>query len=135
MKEEGVSLNSYHYQSFIDLRSFVELAASLYDSTDLDDLLSSLPEPVVSFLNESKLNIKISKLINNTSNQHTFIKALYQLFDAFQLMKYLHFTREHYYADDNVLTLASEALQLFNYPEVEGHQLLSVYKSLNLSLG
>lgn len=134
MKADGVHLSSYHYQSFIDLQSFVALSESLYECTDLTVAFEKLPKPISDFLVDSKLNIKISKLIQNTTNQNTFRKALYQLFDAFQLMKYLHFARDNYYADDNVLTLASHALRTYNQADVEDHELLELYRRWNLTL-
>ncbi len=134
MKAQGVTLKTYHYQSFIDLKSFVELSDSLFACPDLDAAFNDLPPSVLNFLMESKLNIKIAKLINNTSSQETFRKALYQLFDAFQLVKYLHFVRDNYYPDDNVLTLAKTALALFDQSNVEEQQLLHAYRMMNLSL-
>jgi len=134
MKTEGRSLNSYHYHSFLDLKSFVDMVGSMHDCADLEVDLKTLPMTVLQFIYEYKLNIKIAKLINNTTNQKTFKKALYQLFDAFQLMKYLHYVRDYFYADEDVLTLASDALKIFNHENVEHHELLSVYRRLNLSM-
>ncbi len=134
MSEEGVALNSYNFQSFLDLKEMVIDLDTWYECEDIKLKISSLPTSVKRFLTESKFDDKIMKLKQNTSSKTTFLKAFFQLFDAFQLMKYLHFARDNYYPDKDILVVAAEALNLYGIPPVPDEELLRLYRKLNLSL-
>ena len=134
MSEEGVALSSYNIQSFLDLKEMVDDLDTWYENQDIRSKISSLPSSIEQFLIKNKFDDKIKKLKQNTSSHQTFRKAFFQLFDAFQLMKYLHFARDKFYPDKTVIALASEALALFGEPPAVDKEILSVYRKLNLSL-
>ena len=71
------------------------------------------------------------KLSKNAKSVVTFEKAFYQWFDAFKLMKYLHFMRDHGYEDQPVLDEANKLLKLLQQecPHTSG-DLLNHYRKL-----
>jgi len=53
-----------------------------------------------------------SKLRSNARSLTTFKKAFFQWFDAFRLMKYLHYCRDQYYPDVSVNIAIQESTNL-----------------------
>jgi hypothetical protein len=101
----GERLTTYNPQSFIDLKVFVILGPLLYDAED--DIWSILRENhvsscVIEFLRENNFDEKLKELKNNTASEKAFVKRFFRWFDAFRLMKYLHWARDRWYPNVRV---------------------------------
>jgi len=91
---------SYHPQSFRDLEELVINLPTIYENQKFD---SYLPEGVRLFLDSINGASELDRILKNTSDYHSFQKMFWHWFDAFVLMKYLHFVRDWKYADIPVL--------------------------------
>ncbi len=91
---ENKELQTYHPQSFFDLKIFLQLAVNLYDS-DIDDSL--IPEIVFDFLESISWKNKMNEIRQNSGSKEAFIGRFYHWFDAFLMMKFAHFSRDHKY--------------------------------------
>lgn len=128
------SLLTYHPDSFRDLRIFLkDEAPNLFEEKDLEALLNRLPEAVSSFLREQKFVSKLIEIQQHTSNRTTFDKRFWRWFDAFRLMKYVHFAREKFYPDLPVTEAAKWMLSELNQPEsASAKEMLVKFREMDL---
>ena len=114
---------TYHPQSFMDLKPLVEL--DLYEGAILsEEEFRILPDSIRYFLLMLNFPSVLQKLRKNTKSKSTFNKALYQWFDAFRLMKYLHYTRDNYYPNvpiSKALNMVANQLNLTASAGPEAH--------------
>lgn len=92
---------SYNPTSFVRLKSDLEAILNNYPNFEMiSDLLSKESN---AFFSTVQLDKKLEECLSNTTNYNTFKKRFYQWFDAFLLMKYLHFLRDNYFEDLSLL--------------------------------
>jgi len=60
------------------------------------------------FLDAINGNRELNRIINNTSDYPSFCKMFWHWFDAFILIKYLHFGRDNFYPDIPVLEAVNQ---------------------------
>ena len=86
---------TYNYNSFIALRTFTDNLEVFYD--DYSKGIELLTSPILKYLeskNFEKIHFEIKK---HTKDFQGYRKRLFRWFDAFLLMKYLHYVRDKYY--------------------------------------
>lgn len=90
---------TYAPQSFIDLKIFFKKRKSFYkkDKEETQEEMATLPEGIRVFLEDYNFIDKLAEIKKNTANFTNFSKRFYRWFDAFMLMKYVHFMRDEYY--------------------------------------
>ncbi|MCH7512771.1 MAG: hypothetical protein IH947_02320 [Bacteroidetes bacterium] len=98
IKHKSESLLTYNPASFSDLKCLTGITNKLYEG-DTDELLNKLPDSVGHFLRNNSFKNKLAEITANTASCTTFLKRFYQYFDAFRVMKYLHFSRSQYHPD------------------------------------
>ncbi len=124
---------SYNLQSFIVLEPLLSNVISLYNAPleSLEESLKVLPQAGRDYFSSVNFVQTMQKLSNNSKSTDTFEKAFYQWFDAFKLMKFLHFMRDRGYVDQPVVAEASKLLNIFDqeYDNTSG-QLLNQYREM-----
>lgn len=115
-------LMSYNLQSFMDLQFLFENLNSLYKGEKL-----KLSEALMHWIHDTDFYLKINEIKNNTSNFESFRKRFWQYFNGFMLMKCLHFLRDHYYPNEDIILLSSNFLQTKKRHSIE---LLKKYRDL-----
>lgn len=102
LKNSGEYL-TYSPQSFEDLRAFCQQELpQLRELHDLEAFYQRMPDSIGSFLRINGFEKKLAEIQLNTSNAESFQKRFWRWFDAFLVMKYVHFARENYWPDVNV---------------------------------
>ncbi len=66
--------------------------------------MSRLPESIEAYLESQNFLEIIDEVKENTATQASFEKRLFKWFNAFRLMKYVHFARDNYYPDVRIKT-------------------------------
>ncbi|MBI1225423.1 MAG: glycosyltransferase [Bacteroidetes bacterium] len=99
--KNGGKYLTYSPRSFEDLRSFTNY--DLYRITDIAAFYTYMPESISEFLRLNGFEKKLAEIQLNTSNEEAFRKRFWRWFDAFMVMKYVHFAREHYYEDMDIM--------------------------------
>jgi hypothetical protein len=99
LEKSGISeeLTTYNPRSFDELTmmtSNLHLACK-----DISGFMEILPKPVSEYLKKCDIEKRIAEFKANTSDHAMFSKRFYTWFDAFRLMKFLHFMRDNYYAN------------------------------------
>lgn len=91
---------TYHPQSFLDLKKLIDDLPEVYEKQHLSlELSKNLEE----FLESVKASQELNRILKNTSDYPSFYKMFWHWFDAFVLMKYLHFVRDRGRSDILVL--------------------------------
>lgn len=94
---------TYAFESYQDLKMFFSKIEDFYSSTvSLDELYISLPKSIQTLLELNMWKEKIEELKRNTSTFDAFENRFYRWFNAFQVIKYLHHARDHFYPNVSI---------------------------------
>jgi len=121
---------TYPIQAFKDLRVFLDYSLLLND-TSLD--VTDMPASINAFLAEIDFKSILDEIKSNTSSRENFKKRFYQKMDAFMMMKYIHFARDHFYGNVNIFSSAMELFALqYRYTPLcsNPEELLILYREM-----
>ena len=103
---------------------------AMHNNCNIDDYdIQAIPNPIYSFLRSQDFGLKLDEINRHTSSPSSFLKRFYQWFNAFRLMKCLHYLRDHHYPSKPILELALGELPE-NSPH-NGEDLLAIYRDKN----
>lgn len=108
LDKEKQELFSYNPKSFIDLKHFAEAVPNLYVD------VNQIPETVQAFLNTIDFAENLINIKKNSKSVTHFSEVFFKWFNAFKVLKFMHFTRDNYYHDVNILNGAEELLLMSN---------------------
>ena len=120
---------TYSFQTFIELKELFLNIANIYNKVDYV-IKSKL---ILQYMKEINFENKVGEIRNNTTNYINFEKRFYTFFNAFMVLKYVHYARDNFYPN---LPVQQEAKQLlihcfqFNQNEKNPEILLQYYRSL-----
>ena len=102
------TLLTYAPSSFEDLKVFFATVPQLFkaNKTQLKTLQQNWPESIRDFLELVNFETKLAEIRSNTSNQNAFNQRFFRWFNAFLLMKFVHFTRDNFYDNVSVIDAA-----------------------------
>ncbi|WKN33556.1 glycosyltransferase family A protein [Porifericola rhodea] len=134
LKNRENRMQSYHVQTFDDLKGFLSVVPVLYEKTlsqrELEKL--KLPVSVYEFLLAQGFLAKMEEIKTNSTHYRTFNKRFFSWFDGFKALKFVHYCRDVYY-EQQPLTIASN--QMLNKLGLnctsEVKDLLFAYRSLD----
>lgn len=98
---------TYNPKSFEALKKDLKLILNSYPT--FENIDSSISDASISYFDTVSYQDKLKQFVDNTSNKKSFEKRFFQWFDAFLLMKYLHFLRDIHYPNLPLL----EAVNIF----------------------
>lgn len=126
--------DTYAPQSFQDLKVFFKTVNALTEVDNVKAFLSTMPKSIAAFLEVNDFEEKLSELQKNTSTPSNFRKRFYQWFNAFLLMKYVHYARDHYYTNVSVVEAAQWLLGELSIPsQKEPKELLELFRAFDLN--
>jgi len=96
---------TYNSNSFIDLQLFFSSVTSFNFSYE------KFPLTVRNFLLENEWNKKINECRQNSSSEKVLIHRFWCWFDAFKILKFVHFARDNFYSDIPIQEAAIDLLQ------------------------
>jgi len=101
--EEG--LTTYAPQSFVDLKELFEFIPSWYKrkTTLIKKDIEQLSPAVQDFLKLIVFTKRLEEIRENTTTQPRFENRFFRWFNAFMVMKYVHFCRDNFYENVTVL--------------------------------
>lgn len=108
----GKPKETYPFEAFADLKAFFEG-------------VERLPASMKQFLQEQRLEEKLSEIRKNTASETAFEQRFFRWFNGFMAMKWIHFARDHLYGPR---PLPDEARRLPGFAEVG--DLLGAYRHL-----
>ena len=110
LKSDLLNYKSYNPKSFVLLKSDLDTIFSSYPN--FDNIEAKLNKQSYEYFESGELKEKLNECLANTSSKTAFTKRFYQWFDAFRLMKYLHFMRDIHFQDLDLMIAVEEFLKL-----------------------
>lgn len=104
---------SYDLQSFFDLKVLFEGTEGIFDCSkdELVQFMAALPESLRQFLPAHDFYAKCLEIKKNTASRKAFRRRFYKWFNAFMVMKFVHFARDHFYPNLPIGEVAASLLQ------------------------
>lgn len=116
---------TYSIKSYLDLKDLVDKIDCLYN----DDIEFS--SPISQFLKTIDFEENLKKIrLNSTSKSH-FKQLFFNWFNAFKVLKFVHFAKHHFYPDTPVFDTSKELLLLLNEPPKNDEELIYLYRELD----
>lgn len=93
--------SSYHPESFLILKIFLDMLPEIFFQ-DLNTLRGRIPLLVWQFMESQELHKNLLEIKKKSKDIGTFLRHFFSWFDGFRLMKYVHFSRDHFYVDQEI---------------------------------
>lgn len=122
---EQKNYTTYAIQSFLDLKKLVENLDTLY-LKQID-----LPESVLAYLKTISFNENLKKIRQNSTSAAHFKQLFFNWFNAFKVLKFVHFARDNYYPDVSVFEAANELLGYLKFPLTKSKELILVFREID----
>ena len=103
--EQG-GVETYSFRTFVELKEFV---SEVYENNKNLNT-SKLSGLINQFIDEKDLVLKIDEIEKNANSEEAFITRFFKVFDAFWIMKYVHFARDNFHKQVSVLAASNELL-------------------------
>lgn len=91
--------STYHPQTFIEFGALMKMIPQMFESGNVSAQIGLLPMGVSAFLKEIDFEQQLSKIKKNSTTEVQFLKGFFNWFNGFLALKYVHFSRDHGYAD------------------------------------
>ncbi|MBC8003987.1 MAG: family 2 glycosyl transferase [Verrucomicrobia bacterium] len=101
---------TYRFEAFQDLKQLFEKTDSFYKISRKQyiEIFNTLPLVIQEYLSKISFEGKLAEVNHNSSSPDTFRKRFFQVFDAFQVLKFLNYAHEKLYARQNLLEAISQ---------------------------
>ena len=99
-------LETYNFKIFVELKAFVR-EVLLCDNKLKASTLSRL---INQFIDVREFSVKIDEIAKNANSEKAFVTRFFKVFDAFWIMKYVHFLRDNFHEQVPVLGASNELL-------------------------
>jgi cellulose synthase/poly-beta-1,6-N-acetylglucosamine synthase-like glycosyltransferase len=104
------TIHSYHPNSYVDLKQFCKELPKWYSFEVIE-----IPLSVKAYLETINWQENVEKVRRNSTSEAHFVQLFYNWFNAFKVLKYMHFARDNYYKDISVFDVGNELLKLLRY--------------------
>lgn len=103
---------TYNIQIFIDLKEFFKNVPTFFTSSPHDTVTTSIPLSIQKFLAENDFEKKLDELKQHSASEKMFVKRFFNWFDGFMVLKFVHFARDNFYLQQEILEAAKSLLKL-----------------------
>jgi hypothetical protein len=86
-------IDTYNFNIFKELKQLFSKAGLFYSGSDI-----RFNDKLKGFLEEVRFWNRVEEIRSNVGNEAAFVKRFYRWFDAFMIMKFSHYFRDHHYA-------------------------------------
>tara|TARA_B110000459_G_scaffold204010_1_gene263379 strand:+ start:4236 stop:5459 length:1224 start_codon:yes stop_codon:yes gene_type:complete len=120
-------LMSYNPKSFMDLKEFASIVPNLFIGEN------KIPESIHDFLSTINFEANLTKIRKNSTSEKHFEEVFYKWFNAFKVLKYMHFARDNYFPDVLVFDGANGLLELIGVAKLKSNkELLLIFRAIDL---
>lgn len=102
-------MDTYAPKSYEDLRIFIEQIEDIYETKTTENI--EIPTAIVAFLNTVDFKKHLQEIRSQTTNYDQFRIRFFKWFNAFKVMKFLHFARDNYYSNVDLESAVEWALK------------------------
>lgn len=104
----ATTYKTYNFKSFEEIKRFVDYIPSLYEKNNLKGL--NVSDAFHQFLSGQGIVKAVDDAIKNSTSYESFLKRFFVWFDAFKVLKLVHYLRDEVYPDQEIDQSASELL-------------------------
>jgi cellulose synthase/poly-beta-1,6-N-acetylglucosamine synthase-like glycosyltransferase len=115
LTDSSSNYKTYSWEAFIDLKDFFSQVVTSYTS----DNYEAIPSSIQHFISRDGYSKKINEIKNNTKTLATYRQRFFFVFDAFWVLKFVHFYRDN--TKTNQL-LNSESKKLLNTLNISSNE-------------
>ena len=101
---------TYDFQSFEVIHSWINRIETK------DFKYGNFPELLKAYMGEEIWIKHHTIMLNNTNSHKSYLKLFYNIFDAFWMLKFIHYLRDNYYPNTRLLDNTNALLIKMNYP-------------------
>ena len=100
LKTDQIEMETYHFKIFQDLKTFILAIDSFFEIENQEENWTLLPKSVKAFVPYLMFEEKLKEINYHSNHLTTFRKRFFQWFDAFKVLKFIHFARDEFH--DNI---------------------------------
>ncbi len=135
LKDTQKGMYTYHISAFKYLHQFFQNIPEYYlKPAELVKQGGQIPYVLIDFLSAYFFDERIEEIKRNSSNINSFTKRFYNWFNAFMILKFVHFVRDNAHPNVRVERAAMDLLRACGYPDTEKinslNSLLEAYREL-----
>jgi len=136
LKDSEKGFYTYNLKAFEYLDIFFKNIPEFYLSgPKLVTLGGVIPYVLIDFLSAYFFDERIEEIRKNSSNYNSFQKRFFNWFNAFMILKFVHFVRDNAHTNVRVDLAALDFLHSIKYPKINDiksiNQLLEVFRALD----
>ena len=136
LKNPNTGYYTYNLQAFKYLSEFFKSIPEFYiTKPQLVTLGGQIPYVMIDFLNSYFFDDRILEIAKNSKGLYSFEKRFFRWFNAFMVLKFVHFVRDNAHPNVRVELAALDLLRNIGYPDVDGigsiDELLEIYRKLD----
>lgn len=105
---------TYSFEIFEQIHAFVQLIPKLYEES-VKVLANFKFEAFKEYLNQNQFTQRLAEIKSNTKDFNSFQRRFYVWFDAFQILKLVHFLRDNGFPNGELLSETQKLLQIRNW--------------------
>lgn len=126
--------STYDFRIWSILKDFVDIIPELKDNP-----LNTLPfhtdpenKQFITFLNENEFDKGLNEIRKNSTDEKSFLKRFFVWFNAFRVLKVVHYLRDNQYPNRPVLNEAKKMVEILNFYNNESNEkeLLQTYRKI-----
>lgn len=134
--EQDEDYLTYNPKTFELLKQDFKLLLESFNSVNY----KTLSKEFQSFVNENEFEKVIANAKKNSSNEQSYLRRIFQYFDAFWVLKYVHYVRDYFLPNISVRDASIHLIKLFLEDhnlkdEVDSYsskELLNLYRKIDL---
>jgi len=127
MDDGKPQMQSYAVQSYQDLKQFNAVLSQVYKSDNV-----KIPTTIKAFLESINWEKDLENIRKNSTSEQRFVQLFYNWFNAFKVLKFMHFARDNYYPDTTVFDAGNNLLALLSKEQQKNNTaLLVVYRGVD----
>lgn len=127
LDDDEEEMMTYNPKSFIDLKTFAQDAPTLFTRK------VEFPESIAAFLSSIDFDENLANIKKNSKSELHFTEVFFKWFNAFKVLKYMHFSRDNFYPDVTVFEGSNTLLQHFKENKQNSNKLLLLaYRQIDL---
>lgn len=113
-------METYHFNIFQDLKVFIEAVDEFFTTINLEEKWVELPLSIKAFVPLESFEENLKEIKRQSNHLSTFRKRFYQWFDAFKVLKFIHFARDEFHPN---ISVSEATTWLLSLVQVDGNEL------------
>ena len=110
---------TYNLKSFEELKVFLINVGFLREIEKVNQYIDTLPPAVKGFLKQENFEGILPEIQRHGKTKEAFTKRFFQWFDGFKAMKYVHYARDNYYPDTEIISAAQALCKIYHDSSVK----------------